>query len=487
VLSTQRTLPTARAYVREFHLADEPSEGNGRPKKLRTLHAHAGRLLGWQDNRYAELEDGAVRSRLQPWLHAAKRYSSDGKSLEAFPCNPSTVQAALETIRSHVHVPRERDVPFWVSGPTRPDGSEKPDPREILPCRTLNYWISRDQVLPATPDLFTFNALEFDFDREAPAPPEWLKFLQQLWPDDPAAIELLQEWFGYSLTADTSQQKMLLIVGPKRSGKGTIGRVLTELIGSDNVAGPTTSSLAGPFGLQPLLGKSLAVVSDARFSGQDVAAVVERLLCISGEDSITIDRKHTDSVTCKLPVRFLFLSNELPRLHDAAGAMAGRFLILTLQSSFYGREDPALTKRLLAELPGILNWAILGWDRLHDRGRFVVPESSKDSEQLLADLGSPVAVFVRERCEFCADGRITVDELYADFRKWCEVEGRNSVLSRQSFGRELLAGFPGLKSRRNHATGRFYEGLQLRNLINVSDAPADSDASSPPCGPEGAP
>jgi len=34
----------------------------------------------------------------------------------------------------------------------------------------------------------------------------------------------LQDWFGYTLSPDTSQQKMLMIVGPTRSGKGTIGR-----------------------------------------------------------------------------------------------------------------------------------------------------------------------------------------------------------------------------------------------------------------------
>lgn len=84
---------------------------------------------------------------------------------------------------------------------------------------------------------------------------------------------------------------MLLLVGPRRSGKGTIGRILTGLIGAANVVGPTTSSLAGPFGLQPLIGKSLAIVSDARFAGEHVGTVVERLLCISGEDRLTIDRK----------------------------------------------------------------------------------------------------------------------------------------------------------------------------------------------------
>lgn len=107
--------------------------------------------------------------------------------------------------------------------------------------------------LDATPAFFTLNALDYDFSCTPPKPTEWLKFLHELWSTDPAAIETLQEWFGYCLTPDTRQQKMLLLVGPKRSGKGTIARVITELLGRNNVAGPTLSSLGGNFGLSTLL------------------------------------------------------------------------------------------------------------------------------------------------------------------------------------------------------------------------------------------
>ena len=94
------------------------------------------------------------------------------------------------------------------------------------------------------------------------------------------------------LSADTSQQKMLLIVGPKRSGKGTIGRVLQALLGHSNVVGPTLASLQTNFGLAPLIGKPLAIISDARLGGRsDQASIAERLLSISGEDAVTIDRK----------------------------------------------------------------------------------------------------------------------------------------------------------------------------------------------------
>ena len=56
-------------------------------------------------------------------------------------------------------------------------------------------------------------------------------------------------------------------------------------------AGPTLSSLSGEFGLAPLIGKSLAIVCDARLTGRHGGVVVERLLSISGEDYLTVNIK----------------------------------------------------------------------------------------------------------------------------------------------------------------------------------------------------
>ena len=126
----------------------------------------------------------------------------------------------------------------------------------------------------------------------------WQAFLQSLWPDDLQSVESLQEWFGYLLLPDTRQHKLLILIGPPRSGKGTIARVLKGVIGERSLASPTLSSLAGPFGLWPLNGKTVALIPEARLGrNADAIAVVERLLSISGEDPQDVHRKNlpTDS------------------------------------------------------------------------------------------------------------------------------------------------------------------------------------------------
>ncbi len=327
-------------------------------------------------------------------------------------------------------------------------------------------------TIPATPKLFTTAALDFDFDPEAPPPAAWLAFLADLWPLDSDAINTLAEWMGYLLTPDTRQQKILLLVGPKRSGKGTIARVVRELVGPANVGGPTLASLATNFGLWPLLGKSAAIISDARLSGKtDSAIVIERLLSISGEDSLTVDRKNLEPLTCKLPTRLMILTNELPRLSDTSGAMASRFLVMRLQKSFYGREDHDLLDKLLPELPGILLWAIQGWHRMHARGRLLQPPSGLGMIDELEQLTSPIGSFVRECCVTQSlQDEVPRRELYASYVEWCKRQGKGHVDDEVVFGRGVRAAIPRLKDvqrRDDQGRVRCYQGVRLKTTTEL--------------------
>ena len=271
--------------------------------------------------------------------------------------------------------------------------------------------------------------------------------------------------------------KILLLVGPTRAGKGVISRTLGKLVGDDNVAGPTLSSLSGDFGLAPLLGKSLAVVSDARLNGRGAHVVVERLLSISGEDTLTVNRKYRDQWTGKLPARLMLCSNELPHLGDASMAIAGRFVPLLLNQSFYGKEDLELENKIAGELPGILNWALDGLERLADNGKFTRPPNVDDTIRTLQDLASPVGAFVRDRCVIGSDETVKIDELYRSFRDWAEANGHVKS-TKQVFGRDLRAALPGRLKVAQPGAGdnrpRAYEGIGL-----TPDAAADLPSARP--------
>jgi putative DNA primase/helicase len=310
--------------------------------------------------------------------------------------------------------------------------------------------------------------MPFAYDAEAGQPLEWLRFLRSVWPDDRECIEALQEWAGYLLTSDTRQQKIMMLVGPKRSGKGTIARVLRSLVGQRNTASPTLAGIATNFGMQPLIGKTLATINDARLSGRtDAAPVVERLLSVSGEDGQTIDRKHLTAWEGKLPTRFMILTNELPRLDDASGAIASRMLVLRMTHSWFGKEDAHLFDRLVAELPAIFVWAVEGWLRLAQQGRFTEPRSGAEMVRQLEDLASPVKVFVSDRCVIGPEQEVSKDSLFEEWQAWCKKNGHKQT-SREEFFRSLQAAYPFIKAsnplRREGKRVRLSFGIGLKRV-----------------------
>ncbi len=430
----------------------------------------------WEGSAYRILPDKELRAELTASakaemdrvnLVAQKRADPDKAPPTVRKVTGRLVSDVAHALASLTVLPSRTEPPTWI-------GAEGPFPAaEILACRNglvhlPSLVAGKDHFTPPTPRFFSPNCLDFDFDLNAPAPSMWLDFVGKLWPDDPESIGTLQEWMGYLLTPDTRQQKILMPVGPKRSGKGTIARVITAMLGRANVAGPTLSSLGTNFGLWPLLGKHAAIISDARLSGRtDNAAVIERLLAISGEDALTIDRKNLAPVTTKLSARLMLLTNELPRLGDASGALSGRMILLRLSASWFGKEDTGLTDRLLTELPGILLWAIAGWQRLRERGHFVQPASGKELLGELEDLSSPIGAFVRERCNVGSGYCAAVADLFDAWKTWCEAKGRREPGTEQTFGRDLLAAVPTLRRVRPR-TGedryRGYEGIGLRPI-----------------------
>jgi putative DNA primase/helicase len=300
-----------------------------------------------------------TRAGLYPYLGESFRLGKDDKVVPVKP-SASIVSNILDGLRAATYLDHTIESPAWICA----------DPplaaKDIVACENGLLHLPTGELQKHSPEFFNSFALDFKFDPKAPEPKQFLGFLNQIWPGDHEAISTLQEWFGYFLTCDTSQQKALLIVGPPRSGKGTLGRVLTALIGKQNIAAPTLAGLQTNFGISPLIGKPVAIISDARLSGKaDQQAIAERILSITGEDSITIDRKYLASWTGRLPTRFVILVNKLPKLDDSSGALPSRFIILTLRQSFLGHEDKGLTAKLLTEMPGILNWAITGWHRLN--------------------------------------------------------------------------------------------------------------------------
>ncbi len=343
-------------------------------------------------------------------------------------------------------------------------------------------------LLPHSPDRFNLHCSPFDYTADA-ACPLWLWFLGEALEHDPERIELLQEIFGYLLCGGTELQKIFSLFGPKRCGKGTVLRVLVALVGKQHIAAPSTlDSIAGNFGMAQFIGRRLAMLGDVQWTGSRLSDVVGILLGISGEDPQTVARKNKTDWCGTLPTRFLVAGNDRPKFNNASGALAGRMLHIRFRRSFYGREDPTLTSKLLGELSGIFNWALAGWRRLQaNDGKFTESKMGVDAAAEVERSASPIQAFVRDMC--AEEGHVDLDDLYREYERWRKTEDLEGSVGKPAFSQKLQSVLPMIEvvrvgSSRLGRTRTVY-GLRLLAEHETAWTPAKVNPGAGPADPTG--
>ncbi len=447
LLDPSEPLDVARRFLVHTHDAEK------RPEFVRW----AGDFWRARGTHYEQMSDETIHAALYAFTDT-KRDVSSGAPIKP---DRSFIEEVAHALKAESRV-EVATPPEWLDS----KGSDAAASDVIAFPNGLLTLTDPRRFLEPTRRFFNINRVGFPYDPDAPEPSNWIRFLADVWPEDVDAIELLQEFMGLTLTADTSHQKILLVLGPPRSGKGTINRVIQALVG-DGYCSPTLGSLGGQFGVEPLIGKRLAVITDARLGRADPSAIAERLLSISGEDAQTIERKYKAAWTAKLSARFIIMTNELPALLDSSGAFASRFRVVQMTRSFLGREDRGLSTRLLKELPGILLWALKGLDRLRESGSLCQPKSAAEAVEQLEMLSSPIRAFVKERCEMRPGTSVECGYLFNEWLAWNRANNREQAGTRQIFGRNLLAAFPQIKRsqpRDGDKRVRMYEGITLLPL-----------------------
>jgi hypothetical protein len=395
----------ARTFLDSYYASEEG---------YRLVH-YADDFYLYVNTHYEIIEEATIRSKLYALLDKCKKSGKKGE-LQPFNPSPATVSAALDAIKSITHLQNHANTkpPIWLEE----YANNKPDASDLISLKNGIFHLKDYIILPHSLGFFTQNSLPFVYDQEARCP-QWMDFLHSIWGDDQESIDTLQDMFGYILSGDTRQQKFFNLIGPRRSGKGTINKVLVALLGQHNTVAPQLEELCDTFGLQPWLGKLLASFTDARAPERNRGAVVSQLLRIVGGDTVTVNRKNKEAWSGYLPTRIIVYSNEALQLTENSNALVGRMVVLKMSKSFYDNEDTELYQKLEKELAGIFNWAMLGLKRRLARGgHFIQPASGRSLLELMSELGNPIGSFVGDALEFDPAGHVSKDDVFACFKRW---------------------------------------------------------------------
>ncbi len=285
-----------------------------------------------------------------------------------------------------------------------------------IPTRTLK---------PHNPELYATSGLSFDYSPTAIAP-HWGQFLGDLERIiGKEVLEFLQEFAGYALTTDTRHEVAIWLYGPPGGGKSTFITGLQTMLGKRAGLLGLATIERSQFALGNLPGKTLMLATEQPAMFIKCTDVLNAV--ISGEP-ITVEKKFKDPIEIIPRAKLLWAMNELPRVAEAGNGLFRQVKVVEFPTIPEGRKDPTLKEGIKQEGAGILNWALIGLERLNRRGRFVIPNSVQAATNDFQSQNDIPAAFVQECCVTGLDAngnpyRTQTSRLYNAYKQWCLENG----------------------------------------------------------------
>jgi len=288
---------------------------------------------------------------------------------------------------------------------------------------------------PWAPEHFLRRKLGVAYDPTATAP-RIVRFLTALFDDRDlpartALVDLLQEFTGAALCLrllHREQRRALFLIGPSRTGKSELARLLGRLFGTP-IASPSVGQISKQFGLECFYGAMAWVRDDAVNEGDKLNPQHFKTV-VTGEP-INIDRKNKGAVRVELAIPVVLTANALPAAHDASDAVYNRSLVIDMTRVF--DETNAIDARrkfgvpsghwlgdwlVEQEGPGFLNWALEGLTRLLKQGAFAIPEAVLGATQKFQREGDIVVDFARTALERSGCTKVTRADVMCAFHGW---------------------------------------------------------------------
>lgn len=295
--------------------------------------------------------------------------------------------------------------------------------------------------------------------------PRWRSFLNDVAGSE-ANCRQLQEFVGYCLTGgEPWLKKALMIFGPTDAGKTVFLEVVERLFGEDANAAQTPQYLADQrWGVHQLAGKPVNIRHDINADRIQNLGVLKEI--IDG-NTITAEQKGKDPYQFKPETRLLFAANQAPKRTRDDEAFWNRWLTVVFPESIPPEEQAdknELLAELTGELPGILNWALEGLDRLREQGGFTAEQSPDEVRRLWEQYGSPVERFKATRLEIDPEESVPKDRVRAEFSAF-SIENGHEDLSDQKLTQELTKD-PRISTSQHRIDGqrvRVYTGIRLAN------------------------
>ncbi|BAZ47329.1 phage/plasmid primase, P4 family protein (plasmid) [Chondrocystis sp. NIES-4102] len=368
----------------------------------------------------------------------------------------------------------------------------------LLPMLNGVLDLETKKLLPHSPENRLTWCLPYNYNILATCEPiqEWLLTMCN---GDRALVELMRAYLLGIVTGRTDWQKYLELVGAGGTGKSTLTRLATALVGQENVHTTTLKKLEKEkFETASIAGKRLVLINDSeRYAGE-----VGKLKNLTGQDSLPYEVKFKQSKGGFTPSALVIVStNEVIQSCDYTSGLARRRISIPMFNQIKGDRQKNLIEHkngemrgdFLPYIPGLLNW-VLSMDE--SKATSIVKNYEANVPSLLAmkartlvetnpiadwldnfvvyqpDARTNVGVAKRDKDSNSSHWYLDTDKwLYANYCEYCHNSGTRPVSLRRfvtllsDLGKNQL----GLDIRRERDRfGSYFVGLKIRDVNDTS-------------------
>lgn len=304
----------------------------------------------------------------------------------------------------------------------------------LVGLRNGVYDLKADQFRPGVrADRLTLS-MNVDFDESARAP-RWEAFQLEIHGRNSELVAFKQRAYGYSLSGDTSEQKLFVQYGTGANGKSTEHQVLLEIFGGyGRKVEPDTLMIHGRAGstanndVARLRGARLVATAESE-DGQRLAESLVKTL--TGGDRIAARFLYKEPFEFTMVGKIWLATNHRPEIAGTEHAIWRRIVLIPYDCRFDGAKcDPHLAEKLLLEGPGILNWLIDGYRQWRRQG-LALPEEVQTAGKMYRAEMDRVGGFVDECCAIGALGKTKAADVYKRYQSWCSANGIRFLSARK--------------------------------------------------------
>jgi putative DNA primase/helicase len=297
----------------------------------------------------------------------------------------------------------------------------------------------------------------------------WERFLSDATGNDAPVIRFLQSVAGYTLTGDTSEEKLFLIYGPEASGKTTFLESLRACLGeyartiqTDLLTRQRESRGGGAASpeLAALVGARLAAGSEME-QGREIAEAVAKN--ITGGEPITARHLYAELFDFIPQFKLWLALNHCPKVSADDGAIWRRILRIGFEHTVAPERRDKTLKPYLRDPngggPAVLAWAVQGCLQWQNAG-LTVPPAVVTSTAAYRTESDPLAAFIEDALTFNPGAWATWADIW---RTYCEHADEMGTAERYRVApkrlQDRLKSYDCKSERR--FTGRGWAGVEL--------------------------